>query len=251
MNKHAADSNSKMIKRRKALRLMGTGAMGLAATAGLTRRGHAHEAEGKQDHTTGPLRTPHLYVCGIHAAKANPGFQIETQHYCSMLNEEIHQCLLYDSTERNAKLLGVEYIISDKLYRELPDEEKKYWHPHTYEVLSGLLVAPDLAPGKEEELMRTLLTTWGKAWHTWPDPQTDVPLGEPLLIWSLTGDGQTDQELLAQRDRRLGVSTQELRQARTNALGYEVPQIDQPQSLDAVGRQWTNEGPDKPRRVRQ
>lgn len=251
MDDRSPHSNPETMKRRQALRLMGTGTMGLAATAGLTRCGHAQEPEEKQDQTTGPLRKPHLYVCGIHAVKANPGFQIETQHYCSMLNEDVHQCLLYDSAKRNAKLLGVEYIISDKLYRKLPEEEKKYWHPHTYEVLSGLLVAPDLPPGKEQELMRALLTTWGKAWHTWPDPTTDVPVGEPLLIWSLTGDGQTDEKLLAQRDRRLGISTRELREARTNTLGYEVPQIDQPETLDAVGRQWTNEGPDKPRRANQ
>jgi Protein of unknown function (DUF1264) len=45
----------------------------------------------------------------------------------------MHQCLLYDSTEKNARLLGVEYIISDRLYRELPEVEKKYWHPQSIE----------------------------------------------------------------------------------------------------------------------
>ena len=27
----------------------------------------------------------------------------------------------------------------------------------------------------EKRFMKTLLTTWGKAWHTWPDPTTAVP----------------------------------------------------------------------------
>jgi hypothetical protein len=38
----------------------------------------------------------------------------------------------------------------------------------------------------------------GKAWHTWPGPSTAVPVGEPLLPWSLTGDGQADAEDKAQ-----------------------------------------------------
>lgn len=29
---------------------------------------------------------------------------------------------------------GVEYIISRRLYEGLPDEEKRYWHSHVYEV---------------------------------------------------------------------------------------------------------------------
>jgi hypothetical protein len=41
-------------------------------------------------------------------------------------------------------LLGVEYIIGDESYRKLPENEKKFWHPHAYEILSGQLVAPAL-----------------------------------------------------------------------------------------------------------
>jgi hypothetical protein len=89
-----------------------------------------------------PVHELHAHFCGIHIAKNNPKFHIIAQHYCMSRSEEMHQCLLYDSTEKNAKLLGVEYIISDRLYRELPESEKKYWHPHTYEVLAGGLIAP-------------------------------------------------------------------------------------------------------------
>ncbi|MBW3599463.1 MAG: OBAP family protein [Planctomycetes bacterium] len=247
MDERARESSRAIIKRREAIRMMGTAATGLAAGCAASQAYSAEDAHRGQGKNMEPVSKPQHYICGFHVAKANPGFQIETQHYCSMLNEDIHQCLLYDSTEKNAKLLGVEYIISDKLYRQLPKKEKKYWHAHTYEVLAGLLAAPNTPPEDEQEFMRALITTWGKTWHTWPDPKTDVPLGEPLLIWSLTGDGQADEEMIARRDRRLGVSTQELRKRRTKAYGYQVPQIDQPESLDAVGRQWTDDGPDEPR----
>ena len=128
----------------------------------------------------------------------------------------------------------------------ISDDEKKYWHPHTYEVLGGGLIAPGMEPAEEQDFMKLILTTWGKAWHTWPDPTTAVPLGPPLLMWSVTGDGQADEKLLALRDKRLGVSTEKVRAKRVEAIGFEVPQIPQPDSVDALGRQWTATGEDKP-----
>ena len=149
-----------------------------------------------------PAQALHLHFCGIHIAKSNPKFQLVAQHYCMSRSEEMHQCLLYDSTEKNAKLLGVEYIISDRMFRELPDAEKKYWHPHTYEVLAGGLIAPSMQPADELAFMKALLTTWGKTWHTWPDPSTPVPLGEPLLMWAVTGDDQIDPAVVSARDKQ-------------------------------------------------
>ena len=89
--------------------------------------------------------------------------------------------MLYDSCEKNAKLLGVEYIVSDKVYRRLPENEKKYWHPHTYEVLAGGLISPSMEGEEEMRFMKFILNTWGKTWHTWPDPTTDVPLCRALI----------------------------------------------------------------------
>jgi len=59
--------------------------------------------------------------------------QVEAHHYCSMLNEEVRQCIIYDSGDKNARLIGIEYIISRRLFESLPEEEKKMWHSHTYE----------------------------------------------------------------------------------------------------------------------
>jgi hypothetical protein len=189
------------------------------------------------------------FLCGFHVAKKNPEFQVITMHYCGMRGEgehEMMQCLLYDSATAGAKLLGVEYMVPDKLFRSLPDEEKKYWHPHTYEVLGGGLVAPALGDEAELELMKSLLTTWGKSWHTWPDPTTPVPLGEPLLMWAVTGDGQADKDMVAQRDNQLGVSTAKIPAQRAEAIGFETPQVPPPKSVETIGRQWTAAGEDRP-----
>jgi hypothetical protein len=201
------------------------------------------------DNQMAPVGNHHLFFCGFHIAKKNPHFQVTTMHYCGFRGEgdsEMHQCLLYSSVGRDAKLLGVEYIISDKFFLGLPEEEKKYWHPHTYEVLGGGLVAPTMGEEEAEEFMENLLTTWGKTWHTWPDPTTTVPIGEPLLMWALTGDGQADETMVAERDKEFAVSTAKVREKRVAAIGLEVPQLPPPESVEEIGRQWTATGKDEP-----
>ena len=63
--------------------------------------------------------------------------------------------------------MGVEYIISARLFETLPEEEKKLWHSHDYEVKSGSLVAPGLPQAAERRLMEQVVSTYGKTWHTW------------------------------------------------------------------------------------
>ena len=234
--------------RRHWLGIVGSG-LGASLGADSAHASDGHGA-GDQPNADGGMMAPakalHLHFCGIHIAKSNPKFQIITQHYCMSRSEEMHQCLLYDSYEKNARLIGVEYIVSDRIYRELPDAEKKYWHPHTYEVLAGGLIAPAMKAEDEQAFMKALLTTWGKTWHTWPNPSTPVPMGEPLLMWALTGDGQQDDEVVATRDKHFKVSAASIRQQRCQSIGYEVPKVSLPRSIDQIGRQWTDEGEDKP-----
>jgi hypothetical protein len=59
---------------------------------------------------------------------------VRAHHFCGHLNEEMRQCVLYDGDSPKARLIGVEYIISARLFEGLPAEEKKYWHSHAYEV---------------------------------------------------------------------------------------------------------------------
>jgi hypothetical protein len=210
--------------RREWLRLVGSG-VGVSF-GGASVRADEHPHAEKSGHSQmAPVQALHAHFCGIHIPKTNPRFQIVTQHFCMSRSEEMHQCLLYDSSGKNAKLLGVEYIISDRLYRELLDAEKKYWHPHAYEVLAGCLIAPSMKPEDEQTFMEALLTTWGKSVHTWPDPRTPVPTGEPLLMWSVNSDGQIDQDVVAARDKQFRGNSAQIREHRCHALGLETPKV--------------------------
>jgi Protein of unknown function (DUF1264) len=43
---------------------------------------------------------------------------------------DVRQCLLYDSAAKNARLIGVEYMVSKEIYETLDAEEQKLWHSH-------------------------------------------------------------------------------------------------------------------------
>jgi hypothetical protein len=238
------------MSRNAALGLLAAFAVGLTLGLTLARPGRVANADdhpqSARDRTGHPMADAHLYLCAFHIAKKDPKFQVEAHHYCSEVRPGVHQCLIFDNRGQGARVLGVEYIINDAIYRRLPDSEKKYYHPHTYEILSGQLVAPTLAADTEDKLMEGLITTWGKTWHTWPDPAEALPLGDPLLMWSIGGDGQLDPKLIEARDRKLGIATEEVRKRRARVLGLPVPQIAPPKSIEDLGRQFTNQGPDQP-----
>ena len=92
---------------------------------------------------TTPLKDFDIYVVGLHCAKGEPEMQMEAHHFCRQVNQDLLQCVLFGNT-KDANLIGIEYIVSERLFDGLPDEEKPYWHPHNYEILSGQLSAPGL-----------------------------------------------------------------------------------------------------------
>lgn len=170
-----------------------------------------------------PLRRIHAHVCGFHAYSGDMKRQVRADHYCAHLNDEVRQCVIYDSDKEDARLIGIEYIISERLFRELPEEEKTLWHSHRHEVKSGLLVAPGLPEVAENELMEELVTTYGKTWHTWQVDRGDaLPLGVPQLMMSFTEDGQVNEELVRARDEDVGVKTAEKRKAREKIPTREI-----------------------------
>lgn len=61
-----------------------------------------------------------------------------------------------------------------------------------------------------------LVTTYGKTFHTWQYDKHDFPYRIPQLMMGFTEDGQANNAMVADRDRRVGVSTSVRRQNRTD-----------------------------------
>ena len=164
-----------------------------------------------------PLKKINMYLDGFHFYNGNMKAQMEAHHYVSQLNEDIHQAIIYDGNGEGAKIMGVEYIISERLFKQLDEEEKKLWHSHHYEVKSGSLIAPGIPDAVEHELMEKLVSTYGKTIHTWhTDQQRELSIGSPMIMMGFTKDGQLDKQLLADRDKRFDISTAEKKKNRAD-----------------------------------
>lgn len=170
-----------------------------------------------------PLNQVCQHVCGLHYYDGDVNRQLIAHHFCSHLNEDVRQCVIYDSCDTHAKLIGVEYIISAKIFETLPPEEKRYWHSHAYEVKSGMLIAPQIPEKVERMDMEKLVNTYGKTWHLWQVDRGDpLPFGPANLMMSFTHDGQANPLLLAEKDKITGVATMDRRKDRE---GIPVPAI--------------------------
>jgi len=186
-------------------------------------------ASAVQDFT--PLKHICAHLNAFHAYASEPSRCVEANHYCSHLNEDVRQCVLYDSPEPSARLIGVEYMISPRLYKTLPPEERKLWHSHVFEVKSGMLIMPkpagipdavwEVAETKE---MEDVVGIYGKVYHLWQTDRGDkLPLGEPQLMTSFTEEKQLDfEKLVGERDERFG---SDWRKKRERRKGIEVPDI--------------------------
>jgi len=153
------------------------------------------------------------HLNAFHAYASEPSRHIETNHYCAHVNDEVRQCILYDSDKPNARLVGIEYMISARLYEGLDEAERKLWHSHVFEVKSGMLIMPKpkLVPEQvweiaENKEMEQVVLLYGKVYHLWQTDRGDqLPLGEPQLMTSYTAPDQLDFDtLLGERDRRFG-----------------------------------------------
>ena len=171
-----------------------------------------------------PLNKINTYLNGFHFYNGNIKQQMEAHHYVAQLNEDVHQAIIYDGNGDDAKIMGVEYIISEKLFKSLDDEEKKLWHSHHYEVKSGTLIAPGIPDVAEHELMEKLVSTYGKTIHTWhTDLERTLPVGSPMIMMGFTKDGQLDPALLSERDKRFDVNSKELKEKRND---IPMPNVD-------------------------
>jgi hypothetical protein len=163
-----------------------------------------------------PIGAINAYVDGFHFAEGRMQDQMEAHHYCAILSEDVIQCVLYDGNAKDSKLIGVEYIVSERTFSRLPATEKALWHSHVHEVKSGQLIAPGIPQLAEHELMEKLIRTYGKTWHM-------GLTGTPQLMMGFTADGQIDPALVQERDRRFEIDSQQKRRDRAD---IQAPAVD-------------------------
>lgn len=179
-----------------------------------------------------PLKDFDVYVAGLHCGHHEPDMQMEAHHFCRQVNQDLLQCVIFDGNTKDANLIGIEYIISERLFHDLSEEERSFWHPHNYEILSGQLVAPGLPEIAERAFMEQLMNSYGKTWHTWHTGRHDgrgapgdaLPLGPAMLMWSFNRDGEADEHLKQDFSQAMGVDEGEKREKRSGLVARAHPQ---------------------------
>lgn len=131
-------------------------------------------------------------------------------------------------------------MVTPRVFATLPEEEKKLWHSHVFEVQSGMLIlpnpskvpVPDAAWEKSELAeMRDVQHLYGKTYHFWQTDRGDaVPMGAPVLMSSFTSEEQLEpfggmDALCGKRDENFGANWSAKRSARAG-LKKEEPQLD-------------------------
>jgi hypothetical protein len=81
-----------------------------------------------------PVKAICAHLNAFHVYADDTSRTVEANHYCTHLSADVRQCLIYDAPKNPARLIGVEYMITKRLYEALPEEERKLWHSHEYEV---------------------------------------------------------------------------------------------------------------------
>ena len=113
-------------------------------------------------------------------------------------------------------------MVTPRLFKTLPPEERKLWHTHEYEVKSGMLIMPSPSgmpnsawEAAETAEMRDIIPLYGKVYHFWQVDRGDpVPMGPPQLMGSFTSEERVKlvhkeglKGLARDRDQRFGVDT--------------------------------------------
>ncbi|KAL9233968.1 hypothetical protein vseg_008898 [Gypsophila vaccaria] len=169
-----------------------------------------------------PVKQFSQHVCTFALYSHDMTRQIETHHFVHRVNQDFCQCAVYDTDDRSGRLIGVEYIISDRLFEALPLEEQKLWHSHYYEIKSGLWVTPRVPEALAKSELDNLAKTYGKFWCTWQVDRGDLlPVGEPALMMSpqMEPPGTIRPPLLQQRDHKYGIESEKLSDLRVDITG--------------------------------
>jgi len=164
-----------------------------------------------QSHT--PMNEFHTHTVEIPMVVGKTDKQLITHCYTNHINEDFMQSVLFDSDSKDARMIGVSYTITERIFNELPDEERKLWSSNAYGVKSGLTVAPRMPWTVEHRLMSDLAPTYSKSYMTW-DVRDPLPLGIPSLLVKPTRDGMIRNDMLRKRDEELNINTEAERKNR-------------------------------------
>ncbi|BFU94429.1 MAG: conserved protein of unknown function [Nitrospira sp.] len=118
-----------------------------------------------------------IHVIAPHVmANGEPGGPYH--HYCKPVSDgKVFQCLLFESTDPKAKLVGIEYFVAKDLTRKLPAIQwHRYFHDHRVEIATGRVKVLDMPDDQAAKVAEAAMETDGVIYHLW-QPSLEFPDG--------------------------------------------------------------------------
>jgi len=180
-----------------------------------------------------PINEFDTHLTAVLVDSRNPDKQVPVHLYVSHINEDFMQALIMDDETDDARLIGIEYIITPKLFDQLTVEERKLWHSLNYLVRSGVLVAPRLPAVIEHKLMKDLAPTYGKAIYIWNKEDSFLPVGIPQFLSAPTHEGVLKLSQIEKLFHKYGYDWEKIRNSREDirenfpliGIDLETPRI--------------------------
>lgn len=160
------------------------GALALGAVLGYSLRGStptpapatppASQAES--------LKPSGEWLLHIDAKKHFPGKEnLVAHHFCKQVLGGITECQLYDSDDKDARLVGVEVVVDANTWKTFSPAEQVLWHYHKEELPKIDAKLPDLSAEDADKVIKMLEETYGKVYLLWDPSVSDKPVGNPSV----------------------------------------------------------------------
>jgi hypothetical protein len=165
------------------------GALGILAALGTAAVAQETKPVSPADGHTVHVTAPHVV-----AGKVMGPYH----HYCKVLSPEpVIECLVYASSDSNALLEQVEYIVAKSITRTgavSPENWNRSWHDHQQEIATGRVQVLDMPPDQAKGVADLVATTDGIIFHLWSHDQK-VPSGRVIVAQSVGHKNLTAAEL--------------------------------------------------------
>lgn len=123
---------------------------------------HMQDSKPSEAHTPTPTEGYTVHVTAPHLVDGH--VMGPYHHYCKVIAPDPQiVCLIFDSTDANAPLSQIEFIMAKKLTRSNVNREdwNRLWHDHAVEIAGGRVQVLDLPPDKAKEVADLVSTTDG------------------------------------------------------------------------------------------
>jgi len=178
------------------LLLSGCGGSNEPAQDNTSTSGNTQEQTQLSQQSTANYKSPDqgwsLHMTAKKLFPGNPDMTVNM--YCKSVVGNMTECQIYDSSDNDARLVGMEVIVGPEMYNTFLSEEKKLWLPSKDQMQLISANMPDLSSDQFTNFTQSLSGSYSKVYLLWDPGKLNLPTGNPqVTIISNTVSSGTPQ----------------------------------------------------------